>query len=411
MTSLTGRRDPAWAFRPLPIGLIGVCAYVGALAVPWRHDVPLLLLAACGVAATLTHREALPHVRSSVIASVVIFLAATAVSTWLSDNWARSVRLSAPFVPAMLLCALIAGSVRGPRDLRLVYGAFSALALGMSAALFWTIAERGWLIPHDAAPAIGSPLLVAPNDVTFLTVIAPFSLMLLVGVSSRVVRSLSGLSLVTGLIAAAILQSRTALLTTIVALFCAAILMRRGRRLAIAGVLGIAIVVLATDAVLGFPVIQKSIVQWRGSGRLELWSAGWPMFRAAPWLGHGPNTFVLLHEAHLRALGPGGPDLMPWAHNLYLELLVERGIVGLAGYALIVGSAARELWRVRRHRSADTATLASGALAALIAFSVAGCLELTFLRVWVVVFFFVLVGVVVSLSRIEGERYAHRPSF
>ena len=86
---------------------------------------------------------------------------------------------------------------------------------------------------------------------------------------------------------------------------------------------------LVVDGVMGFALTSKftRVVD----SRISLWLMAWEMFLHAPWLGQGPATFRVLYPLYLEivpfpdwvVMDPwGGP--VPWAHNLYLELLAER---------------------------------------------------------------------------------------
>ena len=59
------------------------------------------------------------------------------------------------------------------------------------------------------------------------------------------------------------------------------------------------------------------------------WAGLWPQ---APLLGHGTGSWPLL---------TGRPDQTSYPHNLFLELLVENGIVGLILFLVVVGVALR----------------------------------------------------------------------
>jgi O-antigen ligase len=82
--------------------------------------------------------------------------------------------------------------------------------------------------------------------------------------------------------------------------------------------------------------------------RMAVYEAGWEMFLTKPLLGWGSDAMQV-------ELGKRITDFHQDAfyfHNTYLEILVERGLVGLGLYVwLAVG-----LFRVGRKRTAITAT-------------------------------------------------------
>jgi hypothetical protein len=124
--------------------------------------------------------------------------------------------------------------------------------------------------------------------------------------------------------------------------------------------------------------------KWTLNGREEYWSTAWKMFHEAPLLGKGPHTFGLFHPT-------------PWAHNLYLEVLAEQGIVGFAALGFLLVSGTTAAWRVVGQTGGEVRLFAAGTLAGLIGFCFAGGAELTLLREWVVTTLFTFLGIVEHL--------------
>ncbi len=83
------------------------------------------------------------------------------------------------------------------------------------------------------------------------------------------------------------------------------------------------------------------------AGRLTMWRVAWEGIRQDPWFGHGPKTFAEFYQhSDLRESALAG--LVPaHAHDLILEVLFERGIVGLAGFLLLLTGLA---WAAVRNR-------------------------------------------------------------
>jgi O-antigen ligase len=76
------------------------------------------------------------------------------------------------------------------------------------------------------------------------------------------------------------------------------------------------------------------------TGRTIIWKTGWDLFRANPYLGIGANTFRLIASRLLAEPIPTdqvGLQSMPAAHNTFLSVLVEQGIVGFAVFCGILG--------------------------------------------------------------------------
>ena len=87
-----------------------------------------------------------------------------------------------------------------------------------------------------------------------------------------------------------------------------------------------------------FPLVQ----------RMAIWQAAWDMFQDHPLLGVGLGNF---DTAYLVYALPGWPELPGHAHNYYLNLLAEVGLLGLGAYLALLTSflayTVRALRRVR----------------------------------------------------------------
>jgi O-Antigen ligase len=80
--------------------------------------------------------------------------------------------------------------------------------------------------------------------------------------------------------------------------------------------------------------------------RIFLWQAGLSLFRQHPVLGVGPDNFRHLYGAEL---GLEGWDERVQANNMYLEVLVDLGLLGLVAFVwLLVGSVVPAARRLRR---------------------------------------------------------------
>jgi len=73
------------------------------------------------------------------------------------------------------------------------------------------------------------------------------------------------------------------------------------------------------------------------TGRTIIWKAGWEIFRSHPFFGIGANAFrlvvsrVLTDPIHLGAADPAPP-----AHNTFLSVLVEQGVLGFAVFCALL---------------------------------------------------------------------------
>jgi O-antigen ligase len=109
-------------------------------------------------------------------------------------------------------------------------------------------------------------------------------------------------------------------------------------------------------------------------GRLDLWSAAIRLIQTRPVLGFGPDNFRHLYGAEL---GLETWDQRVQANNLYLELLVDFGVFGLAAFVwLVVPPLVRVIQTLRERgtRNAELGTLLGLGLG-ILAFLVHGLLD------------------------------------
>jgi putative inorganic carbon (HCO3(-)) transporter len=150
-------------------------------------------------------------------------------------------------------------------------------------------------------------------------------------------------------------------------------------------VLGTALLVAMIAAVVLLPGVRQraeSIVDPRdptARDRLLMWRSGWAMALDHPLLGVGPGQVKHVFPRY------AAPDALRQTrshlHNTPLQILVERGALGLAAWA---GLYAAFFWQAGRRLRAVTGTsgearaLVTGAIGAVLAFLVGGLTEYNF---------------------------------
>ena len=153
--------------------------------------------------------------------------------------------------------------------------------------------------------------------------------------------------------------SRGGLVALVVALLTGVLIAGRWRALMAA--IGLLVIVVAAGYFASSPgSLQRITENNNGSGRTDIWTVGWRMFKAHPLNGVGAGNFPLVSKDYV--LQPGLTTraiyiitLPKVAHNTYLDILAEGGIPALLMFlAIIVASirCSQKAWRGFR-RSGD----------------------------------------------------------
>ncbi len=101
--------------------------------------------------------------------------------------------------------------------------------------------------------------------------------------------------------------------------------------------------------------------------RMAHWFAAWNMFTDFPWLGVGVGNYGVVYPQYgLREW----PFSLGHAHNFYLNMLAETGLIGLAFYLVLVFSSLGFAWSVARRNQGLWRALAFGMMGALVATTV-----------------------------------------
>jgi len=118
----------------------------------------------------------------------------------------------------------------------------------------------------------------------------------------------------------------------------------------------------------GFNVaqVEPTDENWSVVERLAHWQASWRMFEDRPWLGVGFGNYEVVYGAYSV---PRWSDPLGHAHNYYLNVLAETGLVGLATYialgVTVWVTLARAWWRRPRGQAGGLLLAAIGVLAYL----------------------------------------------
>lgn len=151
-----------------------------------------------------------------------------------------------------------------------------------------------------------------------------------------------------GLLALGLTGSRGGMITAVVALMIVPLSMTKltpGRLVAAMFTLvltgALAVTFVPAKVVDRLASTQREVESVDFGGRFKFWVAGLEAFKAKPLMGYGPGGFI-------RAIYPilGQSSLV--AHNSYISVLVEEGLIGLFFYAAMLVAAVRASLRLPR---------------------------------------------------------------
>jgi hypothetical protein len=127
------------------------------------------------------------------------------------------------------------------------------------------------------------------------------------------------------------------------------------------------------------------MLTWRGTIR---------MIAHSPWLGTGPGTYALAYRQH----AIGGYTTL--AHQNYLQVAAENGLIGGLGFlALVAAALASAASAARRLTDRAERTVAAGVLAGLVAFAIHGLFDSTWYVSAIMLAFWWLAGLATMARR------------
>jgi O-antigen ligase len=397
------------------VGLCGLLLVLptGRPLQPWIAW-PLVGATAAGI---LAARAA--GVRFRGLPFLAIFAAATAASVWWSPLRETSLARVGPGFVLMLLhpAAQVVGSSRRGR-MALALTALAVVATTALDLLSQRFVGTSLLlgIPRPAGQRRLAGSLPNPNEAAFVAVLAPLACAVFVGAVLRGQAMLwrwfatasAAVVFAASLVTAWLTGSRAILMGLFLAAFTVLAACRRRWAAALVAV-AMAGVGVAWIADLGS--IRVRIAETLRIGddpRMRTWAIALDAFEERPWIGQGPCVFFEINEATRAGARERGWETpvggMPWAHSIPIELLCERGLLGLAAAGLVVASAVAGLargWRARQERLWTLGV--AGALASLLAMSL---VDLSFLKDWCSILVWTVIGLACGAG--DADRPASR---
>jgi O-antigen ligase len=151
--------------------------------------------------------------------------------------------------------------------------------------------------------------------------------------------------------------------------------------------------------------VEVSSENWAVVERMAHWQAGWYMFLDHPWLGVGAGNYAAAYPQYFVG---SWREALGHAHNYYLNILAELGIVGGSLLVLLLGLAFRQLGgalvRSEPLRTTFWRAVLAGVFAGLIVFCIHNMFDSLFVHS-----VNIQVGVLLGLGLLAADRLKVTP--
>ena len=339
---------------------------------------------------------------------VLLYLAVALLSVTQSPDLHSASRFMRSLLTGGMLFAAVIFTVRTRRELLWVLGgaAGGALIVGLHAMRDYAAGGShavGFITSSGEVVGRATAGFSQPNQLGgFLVLLVPLAIAgALISRRWRIVFALAAVAAAVGVYAS---FSRGALIGLALVPF----FFLRGWRLWVIGPLLALVVTLAAPG-----LVRERFATLANSGgeistRLDIWHTALNIWENHPLIGVGLGGFP---QAYSQAFVPGKAFLPstvfqppPHAHNIFLQLMAEQGILGLLAFVAILVVAVRITLRLRRSRDRSARLLGSGFLAALAAFLVHNLFDVTFEDPQTGLYVFVVFGLIAAADYLYRDR-------
>ena len=140
------------------------------------------------------------------------------------------------------------------------------------------------------------------------------------------------------------------------------------------------------------------------SWRKKIWMDSLVMIKERPVFGHGINTYMTLFQEYRRKTWRPVYDNPTYAHNCYIQIATETGLVGLTFFLWIIGRFFRRIIQSMKNQylneEADLNILLMGLSAGVFAFLVQSFFDTNFYSLQLSTLFWFMMGVSVALFNV-----------
>jgi len=350
-------------------------------------------------------RESLP--KSFLNFTILAYLIICFVSIFFSSNIKISSRaFFAKTIQSLAFFLVVAETLNTDRRVKNLISVFfaSALLLGID-GIFQHFTHKDFIRnrPYYGLPRIHATFSTSNDFGCYLTAIIPFALISILDKSRTKIFRFSSLFLFLVLFVCLILTiSRGAwfgLISTM--LFMSAWIRPLGVFL-----IAIALFIIATHQFY-YPVLRERLSNFfifsdhSSMDRRMIWEAAWKMIMHNPLLGLGLGTFMFNFKEYVVE---GYPFDIPYAHNCYLQMGAEIGIIGLSSFLFILMLFFfRGIRILNLNQQTFSWYILLASLASVLGYCVQMAVDTNFYSLDLGMLFWLLLGLGVAATKIVGQ--------
>jgi O-antigen ligase len=408
-----------WMIRRYRVGaliLLLLSLPLGRLTVPALDPVvsPVTVLAVVAVAVWLwrvlfdSERIEFSHMQ----VPLAIFLLCGVISVYGAPDLGMAIKILFIFLMGASVYLVASQTIRSPEEVRnLMWAAAAAVGIiGSYTAMTWILLpgvnEQGG---YDRAEGIfGYPNALGG----FLALAIPPAFALAASENywwTRLSGYLLGMAAMVGL---ALTYSRGAWIATAVGLLVLLPILKRGW-LAVGLALIAAMVTTAGNVLVRAESVAAPGQDTSYTSRIEIWQTSLRLLAEHPLRGVGLGNFgtaykdLMVTDLPLLADALGVPEQ---AHNLFLNLTVEVGLVGAVAFAWLLAVGFLRAWQVRRSADRRVKIWGVGLAAGLAALLIHTTVDVVVYQGFTNILLFTYLGMLDALVRLDGVQIGYEPA-
>lgn len=288
---------------------------------------------------------------SSIGFPIVLFLMFSFISAYLSPLQSKSVYgVISKTLEWFIIFYCVIDIVKTKKQIYLIFGImlFTSFAVALDSIFQIFLWKKDLFFGQELIEGRATAAFQHPNSLgAYMAVIVPLCIPLfgVPSINKRLKMSLSFI-MVIFLISLAVSLSRGAWFSSLVGVISGIYL--SGSRIFkyyfLVLVIAFTIVYNISAGTLIVPRLSETNVANSALWRFGVWEDTFKMIKARPLFGHGPNTFATVFQEYRRKKEGRHPYNPTSAHNCYLQLLAEGGVIGLASFCWILINIYRKLF-------------------------------------------------------------------